>query len=129
MAAQEFFGEGFGPLELGGRLVRTEATQAGRFEGIDHADHERCLGADDGQIDLFALRERDQAGDIVDRHRDVATARFGGRAGVARGDQHFFDARGLRAFPGEGVLASAGSDDQNFHGCDLAVSDGSGACA
>ena len=46
---------------------------------------------------------------------DIAVFRFGGGAGIARRDQHFGDAPGLRELPGEGVFAAAGVDDEKFH--------------
>ena len=46
---------------------------------------------------------------------DVAALGFVRGAGVAGRDQHFVDARRLRQLPGQRVLATAGTDDQDFH--------------
>ena len=125
MALQEFLGEGLGAFELRGGLARPEATQARGREGVDHADHQRRLGTDDGEADLLGLRQRHQAGDVFGGDVDVAHARLGGGAAIAGRHQHFGNLGRLRAFPGERVFAPAGTDDQDFH---AAISDGSGAC-
>ncbi len=65
---------------------------------------------------VFVLCEAHEALNVFRRHFDVAHLRLGGRAGIARRDEHFGDARRLRAFPRERVFATAGTNDQNFHG-------------
>ena len=47
-----------------------------------------------------------------------------GRARIARGDQDLVDARGLREFPGQRVLAAAAADHEDLQH----LSGGSGAC-
>ena len=126
MALQEFLGEGLGAFELRGGLARSEAAQAGGREGVDHADHQRRLGTDDGEPDLFGLGQRHQAGDVLGGDVDVAHARLGGGAAVAGRDQHFGNLRRLRALPRERMFAPAGTHDQDLHA--RVLSDGSGAC-
>ncbi len=74
--------------------------------------------------------------ELLGHHRDVAHFRLGGRAGVAGCHEHFGYPRRLRALPGQRVLATAGTHDQNFRemrlpllaGLDAALSAGNAAC-
>ena len=54
VARAEILGEGLGALELRRRAARAEAAQAGRRERVDDAEHQRRLGADDGEVDGFS---------------------------------------------------------------------------
>ena len=85
---EKFLGVGLGAFELRGPLARSEAAQAGGGEGVDHAHHQRPLGADDGEAHLFRLGECNEARNVVGRDVDVAYARFGGGAAVAGRHQH-----------------------------------------
>src|SRR5690606_23418994 len=78
-------------------------------------DHERRFGTHDRQIDPLALGEGDQPRNIVDCDVDVLHARFQCRAGIPRRDVDGVDARRLRDFPSERMLATAGTDDQYLH--------------
>lgn len=61
-----------------------EATQPGGLEGVDHAEHERRFGSDDGEIDALAAGEGDETRDVLGGNGDVANLRLAGGAGVAR---------------------------------------------
>ena len=74
-----------------------------------------AFGADHGDGDAFALDQRQQAVDVGRGDVDVAALGFGRGAGIAGRDQHFVDARRLRQLPGQRVLATAGTDDEDFH--------------
>jgi hypothetical protein len=62
------------------------------------------------------LGECQQAIDIVRRDGDVAALRLERRAGIARGNQDFLDARRRGDFPSEGMLSAARSNYENAHG-------------
>ena len=55
--------------------------------------HQRPFGPDDGEPDLFGLRERHEAGDVLGGDVDVAHARLGGGAAVAGRHQNFGNLR------------------------------------
>ena len=52
MAREEILGEGFRAFELGGVLRRAKDAQARGAEFIHHAQHQRRLGADHGEMDF-----------------------------------------------------------------------------
>jgi hypothetical protein len=116
MTAEEVFRECLRALQARGQPSRSEAAQAGSFERIRHARHERRLRADDRQRDLFAAREVDQRRGVVRGDIDVDDALLERRPGVAGSNVDLLHARGLRDFPGERVLAAAAAEDENFHG-------------
>ena len=115
VALEEILGECFRAFELRREAARAKAAQAGCLEGIDHAEHQRPLGADDGQVDLRGQRVTHEAVDVLGGDVDVAHPPLERRAGVARRDVDLRDARRLRDLPRECVLAAAGTDDENFH--------------
>ena len=74
---------------------------------------ERCLRADDDEVDAKLPAEREQPLRIAGTNRVAfAEARDPGVPG--RGVERF-EARALRELPGERVLATAGPDDQDPH--------------
>ena len=91
VAGHEALGEILGGLELRGFPGRPEYLQAAGAEDIDHAGGERRLGADVFQLVLAR------------------------RAGIAGGDIHLLQSGRLRQLPGHGVLAAAGTDNEEFH--------------
>jgi hypothetical protein len=115
MAHQEFLGELLAALKARREAARAEAGQAGRLERVDDAEHERSFGSDHGEADVLRTRERHEPGNVHGGDRDIPALRFRRRAGVARRDQDFADARRLRELPGERVLAAAAADDEDFH--------------
>src|SRR4029453_15024807 len=91
VAREEILGECLGAFELRGDPARAEAAAAGSAETVDDAGNERRLGTDDGQRDVFAPGEFEQAVEVGRGNIDIADARFARAAGVARRDQHFAD--------------------------------------
>ena len=65
VALEEILGECLRAFELRREAARAEAAQAGRLEGIDYAEHQRPLGADDGQVDLRGQRVAHEAVDVL----------------------------------------------------------------
>ena len=115
VALQEILGEGLRAFELR-RGLRGPKQRSPAASNVSHeADDQRRLGADDGQVDLFPLREGEQGGDVVGGDVDVGRVRLEPRAGVARRDEDLRHARRLRDLPGQCVFATAGTDDQDFH--------------
>ena len=107
---EELFRENLGGFEA--RAVGFGAVdgKADFVQAVGEAEGERDFGADDDELDFFALREGDEAGDVVGGDGDAGG--FEGDAGVARGAE---DAGcGGRGEEGadEGVFASAGADDE-----------------
>ena len=117
MAAQEVLGESLGAFQPRCQPARAEAAQTRSFERVGDACHERRLRPDDSQRDPLAAREVDECGDIVRGDRHVCDAGLQRRAGVAWRDVNLLDARRLRGFPGERMLATAAAEDQNLHQC------------
>ena len=64
-------------------------------------------------MDLFLLGEVGQGHRISDV--EVFQFRFPGGAGVAGRHVDLLQAGGLGQLPGQGVLAAAGTDDEEFH--------------
>ena len=117
VAFEELLGEGLAAFQLRGRGGGAEDAVAAGAERIDHAGDQRLLGADHGQGDAFAFGQRQQAVDVGGLHVRVAALVLVRGAGVAGGDDHLVHAWGLRQLPRQRVLASAGTDDEEFHGC------------
>ena len=115
VALEKALGEGLAGLQLGRGLCGPEDAQARGGEGIDHAERERTLGSDHGQRHGLALREREQARQVIGGDGDVAAARLGGRPRVAGGDEHLLHGGGLGQLPGQGVFAATRADDEEFH--------------
>ncbi len=104
-----------------GFLVRAPDALAVFLKQIDDAEGERIIRADDGEFDFLFLREREELGQIFggdinafDRLPGLLkslllNSRVAGRA------PHLRDVGRLREFPNERVLASAGTNDENFH--------------
>ncbi len=109
----EGLGEVLGRFELRRGASRPEDAQAGFAKRVDHARSERRLRADHRQIDAFLLREGDELGHPGDG--DVLQPVFRCRTAVARGDENLLHFRAVEKPPGEGVLASARADDEQFH--------------
>jgi hypothetical protein len=121
VAGEEVLGEGLAAFQLRGGSGGAEDAVALRAERVDHAGDQRAFGADHGHRDALAIDEIEQAMNVAGIDRDIAALGLGRGAGVARGDQYFGDAHGLRQLPGQGVFAAAGTDDENFHGHILRV--------
>src|SRR5690606_20583003 len=127
VAGEEVLGEGLAAFELRGGGGGAEDAQAGFAEAVDDAGDQRAFRTDDGERHAFVAREREQAIDVGRGDVGVAALAFGRGAGVAGGDEHLVHARGLCELPGQGVLASAGADDEDLHAwISLRVPRGSG---
>ncbi len=114
VACEEVLGESLGAFQLGGSRGGAEDRQATTAEQVDYAFDQRCLGADDGELDIG----RGEIGQLLDGQHvdgDILALGFQRRAGVARGDENLFDAGILRHLPGQGVLAATAADDQYVH--------------
>ena len=107
MAGQEILGKRFRAFQLRGTCGWAEDFQPGGAEGINHAFHQRRFRADDGQIDLFVLREIQQRRDIGYADSDVLQCGFQRSACITRSNKNSFNQRRLGRFPGQRVLAPA----------------------
>src|SRR5690606_40824277 len=97
----------------GGRSGAEDVQFAGA-EQVDDTGHQRRFRADDGQLHVL-FREVRQLLDGQHVDGNVLALGFGGGARVAGRDEDLLDARILRDFPGQGVLATAAADDQYVH--------------
>ena len=102
-------------FELRRGARRSEDAQAARGEEIDDSAIERQLGPDDGEIDAFALGEREQArrGRRRRRRRFARSARCRDCRGRRRTSRDGSGSR--RELPGERMLAPAAADHQHLH--------------
>ena len=107
MAGQEILGKRFRAFQLCGACGWSEDFQPGGAESIDHAFHQRCFRADDGQVYLFILREIQQCRDIGHADSDVLQRGFQCSACVTRSNKNSLNQRRLGRFPGQCVLAPA----------------------
>ena len=105
---QHVFSEYLAPFELGGQLRRAEYPQPFTFEHIDHARHQRGLGADNCQLDFLSLGELDEPGDVGRANIDVDGVNS--RTRVAGSAKHLRHQWRLRQLPDERVLASPLTD-------------------
>ena len=128
MAPQEFLGECLGAFETRRGTRWAEAGAPGGGKAIDDPGDQRAFGPDDGERNVLAHRECQQGFDVLGGDVDIPDLGLECGSGVAGRHPHFAHARGLRAFPGEGVFAAACTDDQNLHAGGLIPSGGSGAC-
>jgi hypothetical protein len=119
MVREEVLGEGLRALELCGVSGRSETAQTGRLEGIDDARNQRCLRADDGQVDRLLGRKTHQCRNVVRRDRQILHLGLVRGSAVAGRNVNAFGQRRLCGLPGEGMLAPAIADDQDLHTCHL----------
>ena len=106
----EILGEGLGAFDLGGELARAEGFDAGGVHGVDDAVRQRDFGADDDEVDGFVLGELDEGFVIADVDASDALGDVG-HAGIAGDGVELGGFWRLGEFPGQGVLAAAGTDD------------------
>ena len=104
-----------------GPFARPEAFQSGLGEGVDDANDQRRLGADDSQVDGPFAREGDQLGHILGTDRYVLELGFARRAGIAGRDENGVYLGRLRGLPGQRVFAAAAADDQYLHATRLSM--------
>ena len=108
----EFFGEILTAFQLGGNLIRSENFQISRFEYIHDTGAKRSFRTDNCQIDFFFFCEVSQFFQLVNFNVDA----FGisGDSGITGGAKNFFYLRTAFQLPHQCVLATAGTDYQNF---------------
>ena len=106
----EILGEGLRALDLRCVRARAKGTNARRLELIHQPIHQRHLGADDDQSDIFLLDKAQDLRMIVkcNRRRRV-------HAGIAGDGVNLLRLRAFREFPIQSVLAPARADDKNIH--------------
>src|SRR5688500_1083656 len=114
MASHEVLRECLAPFEGGRGFGRTDDRASRYREDVNDAAAQRQFGPDDREVDGLSLGNRQQLPGGTDVGRQ--TTRNRGNSGVAWCANHRLDIGFAGEFPGEGVLARASSDDQNFHG-------------
>ncbi len=109
----ELLGEDLARLDLGGLAGWTEDTEPSGLKLIDDAQGQRLFRPDDGEADLFLLREAHETLDVVgfDGHIDAVSR----CAGVAGRTKDPLDARRLSQLPDQGMFATALADDEDLH--------------
>src|SRR6185503_18546980 len=88
-------------------------------EDVDDAAAQREFGADDRKVHGLSLGNCQQLPGGTDVGRQTTRSRDNSWVAGCANDR--LDIGFAREFPGEGVLARATSDDQNFHGFRLTV--------
>jgi hypothetical protein len=83
------------------------------LEQIADASDDRGFGADDGQIDLFSASKLNEIRKILCADGDIFAELV--RAGVAGGDIELREPGRPCEPPGQSMLASAGTDEEDFH--------------
>ncbi len=91
----------------------TEGYDALGAQNIGQAGNQRCFRSDDDEVDRLFKAEGRNGGMVV----DVERHEFGviGNAGIAGSCIEFGEFRRLVEFPGERMLASTRTDQENFH--------------
>ncbi len=93
MTREEIFGEGFGAFKLRRAFRWAEDFQPCGTERIDNANYQRRFRANDGQVNLLALRKAQQRRNIGDADSHVLQRRFQRGARVTRGDKNGINLR------------------------------------
>ena len=110
----QVLGEALGAFQPRRPFARTEGLDAGGFEIVDDAGAERHFRSDHDEIDLVCLAERDHRPVVGDIERHA----FGllRDAGIAGRAIELVGERARRHLPGQRMLASAGTEDEDVHG-------------
>ncbi len=111
---EELLGERLRRLNTGGRLGGTEGGDTFYDQTVDEAARQRVFGTDDHEIYAVFLRRPADAIEVGGLHAEVAGDGRG--TGIAGGHQEVCEAARLAQFPGDGVLAGAGTDEEDVHG-------------
>ncbi len=114
MALKELLGKALARFEHGGGARGTKDAQAALAEGVDNAEGERQLRADDGEGGLLGLGEADHGVEVFEIDGNAAGDL--GHAAVAGRANDFRDARAARNGPGQRMFAASRTKDQDFHG-------------
>lgn len=83
------------------------------FEIITNPLYQRNLGADDHQLDALIETELTEFLEVIDSDSDIGTN--GAGAGVAGGYEKLRTEGALFNFPGEGMFATSGPNDEDVH--------------
>ena len=114
MASHEVLRECLAPFEGGRGLGWTDDRTSRCGEDVDDAAAQMQFGPDHREVHGLTLGNRQQLPGGTDVGRQTTRSR--GNSWVAGRANHRLDIGFAGEFPGEGVLARATSDDQNFHG-------------
>ncbi|MNY09398.1 hypothetical protein D3C86_1423130 [compost metagenome] len=114
VARTEILGEALGAFKLGRRFRRSEGGDAGGTQIIRQTRNQRRFRADDNEVDCLFFRKGDDGRVVFHIKRNEC--RVVGDAGISRGGIKFFKQGRLGNFPRQRMFASAGTDQQNFHG-------------
>jgi hypothetical protein len=112
--AHEILGECLTAFQSRGRLIRAENLQAVGPEQIHQSAHQRRFRSDYGQVRLLGLGQGQKSAKIIHRHRKAGTQSFHPGVSGSENEGRFFG-RG-RQFTADGMLATAISNDEDFHG-------------
>jgi hypothetical protein len=107
-------GENFASFKLRGPSSRSHQPKAAAGEFIGDAQHERLLGAHDGEIGSEFSRKISKFGDATGVAGNAL--RYLRDSAIAGNAPQFLDRRTLAQLPGQSVLAPAAADHQYFHG-------------
>ena len=112
--ARDLAAERLARLDPGGDGRGPEDRNARRDQGIGDPGGERRLRSDDDQLARVRARRRDHRGRIERIHPgEPDDPRLGGDRVAARRHGDLVHARLREQLPGQGVLATAGADDQD----------------
>ena len=109
----QLFREGLARLEPGRRPARPEDGDALRFQPVGEAHRQRRLGPDDDEAGPFFFGEGGDALGVLGGDGYVPPE--GGGPRVAGSADDVIGPRALSQLPGQGVLAPAPADDDDFH--------------
>ena len=114
MTFHQLLGKILGTLNLSGCLARTERLDAGSREIVDNALDQRHFRTDEHPVVAVVLYEINQCGMVgrVDL-RGADAVKFHTR--IARSHRDFADAAATHKRMSDGMLACAGTNDQNLH--------------
>ncbi len=109
----QLLGEGLGGLDAGGRLGGAEGGDPLDGQAVDEATGQGVLRAHDHQLAAVVPGGPSQPLDV--RRLEGEVGAQGGGARVAGGDEQVGQPGRLAELPGQGVLAGAGTDEEDVH--------------
>ncbi len=114
VARAEILGETFGAFKLGGGFRRAESGDASGTQIIRQTRHQRRFRADNDEVDRLFLCKGNDGGVVFHiKHNQLCVV---GDAGIAGCSIKLIEQGRLGDFPRQRMFASAGTDQQNFHG-------------
>jgi len=93
VAGEKVLGEGLGALDPCGISGGSEAGQTGSLKGVDHARHQRCFWAYDGEPDSVTAGPGHQGFDVVRGDVQIFHPRLHRGTAVSRGHEDLFHQR------------------------------------